>query len=546
MNREQIIEIAFLLIIFGGLLYIGPGEVFQHKLIHEKSVQFGATDGFLYVMLTRHVAEAGNFRYNPFYSVAGFNDSIAYHPPLMMHIAGAFSRLSGLEAHDSISLMMALCAIFGAFMIYWLIRGFNKTVAILAAPLFVFLYINKFIIGYAWGEALLYGGSFFLVALFFLMSKPELKHWWVPAGILIGAAMSTHTSEAIFFYGFAVFYIAMKFLLKKLTKSELKWLLRQLCLATILALALSFNYLIIFYNGYYQITGGSYTSLRAVSPEEFEAIRVPPLNDFKWFAMAAIIIGAVVALLLARKDPHTALLAAGFMFLVGLTNYVGLHYRAFQTRFLWPIYLALFFGLAVYFVLKQVRVGGVIVPAIIGIAIAAFFIHSYYIQMHPDMIYDGQWEGFKWVEKNTPESARTLFTYGDGYSQSLRLIQRQVFLLDPNDLIAIAQEGKLRRMIRADPILVSEMYLIYRKSLFDFGFYGREQNLTIFNAPMDVCGFDYYVVDRQSAYAPQLAQIAAQVASVILTHNATPVFQNDQIVILKNNNVGGECLGEPQ
>ncbi|MEM4254074.1 MAG: hypothetical protein QXR48_01670 [Candidatus Woesearchaeota archaeon] len=542
MNRENLIEIIFLIIVFGCLLYIGPGEVFQHQLKHEKPVQFGATDGFLYVMLTRHVAETGNFRYNPFYSVAGFNDSIAYHPPLMMHITAAFSHISGLKAHDALSLIMALCAIFGAFIVYWLIRSYNKSVAMLAAPLFVFLYVYKFIIGYTWGEALLYGGSFFLIALFFMMSRPELKHWWVPAGILIGAVMSTHTSEAIFFYGFVVFFLAVKFLLKKLTKSELKWWLKQLGFATILALALSFNYLIIFYNGYYKITGEAYTSLRPMSPEEFGAIQVPPLNDFKMFAMWAIIIGAMLALLLVRKEPHTALLALGFMLLVGLSNYIGLHYRAFQTRFLWPIYLALFFGIAVYFVLKQFHKGGVIVPAILALAIAAFFVHSYHMPMHPDMIYDGQWEGFKWVEQNTPERSRILFLYGDGYSQSLRLIQRLVFLLDPNDFVAMAQEGRFRRMIKTEPILVSEMYLIYRKNLFDFGFYGKEQNLTIFGAPMDICGFDYYVVDRQSAYAPQLVQIAAQLGSVIINHNATPVFQNDQIVILKNNNVGGECI----
>jgi hypothetical protein len=115
MNREQLIEIVFLLVLFGGLLYIGPGSLFQHSLNHEKPDQYGATDGFLYAMLSEYVAETGNFKYYPQYSVEGFTDAIPHHPPILMHLAAMFAHTSGLSAYSSLSLIMGIFVLFGAF-----------------------------------------------------------------------------------------------------------------------------------------------------------------------------------------------------------------------------------------------------------------------------------------------------------------------------------------------------------------------------------------------------------------------------------------------
>jgi hypothetical protein len=541
MNKENLIEIVFIALLFTFLLYIGPGEVFQHKLSHDKPVQYGATDGFLYAMLTNHVKETGNFRFNPFYSTAGFNDSIAYHPPMLMHIAAGFSYASGLNAYDSLSFIMGFFVLFAAFIMYWLIRSFNKKVAMLSAPVFVFLYVMKFLIGYVWGEALLLMGSFFLVALFFIMSQ-QLKYWWIPAGILIAATINTHTSETIWFYGFAVFFLGIKLITKQLQKHELKFWLKQLGFATILAVILSLNFLIIFYNGYYKITGESYSSFRAISPEEFGAIQVPPLYDFHWLVLLPILAGVILALFYLKKNANPALIASGFMFLIGMTNYVGLHYRAFQARFLWPIYLAVFFGLTAYTILRQIWKGSILVPAIIGIVLAGIFANAYYSHVHPDVIRDTQWQAFKWVEQNTPERSKTLFLYGDGYSQSIRLVKRMVHQVDGNDYARFLTSLP-NQTLKIEPVMMEEMKYIHRNGLFNFGYYSYELNMTPGFVPMDICGFDYYVVDKASAYSPQFAQANVQLGNVLMNHNMTLAYQNDQVAIIKNTNLGGDCLG---
>jgi hypothetical protein len=163
--------------------------------------------------------------------------------------------------------------------------------------------------------------------------------------------------------------------------------------------------------------------------------------------------------------------------------------------------------------------------------------------MHSEIIYDGQWQGIEWLYANTPADARVLFLYGDGYSQWIRFIKRLNFLVDTQDYIRFAQEGKPNRIMKIEPMLQNDMHLLYRKGLFSFGRHAKELNITVYPGAFDLCEFDYYVVDKASAYAPQLIQINIRLANILAARNMTLAYQNDNLAILKNNNVSGECLG---
>ncbi len=541
MNKENLIEIIFLAIIFGGLLYIGPGEASQHELEGTRPVQFGATDGFFYMALAKQVYDAGVLNYLPEYVTPGFNDVLSGHPPIMMHFAAAFSYLSGIDVYICLPLLMGFLAIFSAFIMYWLIRDYDKKVAILSAPLFVFLYCLNFLIGYMWGQALLHAGTFFIIALFFILNKQELKNWWILAGILIAASINAHTTETIFFYGFVIFILIIKSLLRKINKAELLQFLKILGLATLLAILLSVNYLLIFYNGYVTESAKSYIEFKPVSPEAFEAIRVPPLQDFHWPVLTAILVGIGAVILLIRKQQHTAILVSAYMLLVGLTNYIGMHYRAFQTRFFWPIYLALFFGLASYIAVHKV-IKGKSLYFIISVILAAVIFNSYYQPVHSDIPYQGQWDGFKWLEQNTPADSHTLMFYGDGYSQDIRLLKRIKSSVEVSDYERFLKSLPNRTII-VTPYTENYMKYLHRKSFFEFGYYVPELSLNLGAQPADICQYDYYLIDRASAYAPQLVQANIQIANIFINHNMSISFQNDNVAILKNSNPGGECIG---
>ncbi len=541
-RRDVVIEAGFLLLLFGALVYLGPGEVFERRLVNDKPVHFGAGDGYLYAMFSNWVYDQGDFRNNPPYGSAGFNDTIAYHPPMLPVISAGFAHTAGLHGHDALPLLMALFVLFGAFMMYWFVRSYNRAVAVLGSSLFVFLYMEKFIFGYVWGQALLHLGAFLVIALYFLTGK-DLKYWWVPAGILIAALINAHPPEMFFFYGYIAFFLGLKFIFRQLTRKELLHWAKQLTLATILGVVLGFNFLVIFYNGYYD-PGEQLRFTTPMKPEEFGAVRVPPVYDFHWPVLAAIFAGVVLAIVLARKNVHPALAAGGYMFLVGLSNYVGLvgfFYRAFQTRFIWPAYLAGFFGLTLYFVTKKFT-KNLLIAAVISLVVGGVLVNQYYQPTRSDIIGDGQWQGIEWLYDNTPKDARVLFLYGDGYSQWIRLIKRLNFMVVAEDYVKMAQEGKPRRIMMIEPMLQNDMFLMHRTGLFTFGRYAKEQNITVYPGLFDVCEFDYYVVDRVSGYAPQLVQVNVWLANIFAQHNMTLAYQNDHVAILKNNNVRGECL----
>jgi len=59
-----------------------------------------------------------------------------------------------------------------------------------------------------------------------------------------------------------------------------------------------------------------------------------------------------------------------------------------------------------------------------------------------------------------------------------------------------------------------------------------------------VCSFDYIVFDKLNARLPMLAEYNLMIANAMLNSNKTVVvYQNQLTVILKNNNVGDDCIG---
>ena len=59
----------------------------------------------------------------------------------------------------------------------------------------------------------------------------------------------------------------------------------------------------------------------------------------------------------------------------------------------------------------------------------------------------------------------------------------------------------------------------------------------------NICNFDYYVFDKVSRQNV-LAQYNLLIANEMLKKGAEVVFENEAVVVLKSNNVGGDCIEE--
>jgi len=123
-----------LLIFFVIILFVGPGVLFDHKIKHDFPFAYGASDAFQHQIRAEAIKDAGNFRYEATYISKGLENVVGRYPPVIYHLAVIWSYAAGIEAYDSIYFIVVFFAVIAGFVMYFIIRNFNKTVALLSIP----------------------------------------------------------------------------------------------------------------------------------------------------------------------------------------------------------------------------------------------------------------------------------------------------------------------------------------------------------------------------------------------------------------------------
>ena len=256
-----------------------------------------------------------------------------------------------------------------------------------------------------------------------------------------------------------------------------------------------------------------------------------------------------------KKYIYVAFLAAFSTIVMGYGNYYGFNTRAFQLRFFWPIYLSVFFGFGLYSILKFfIKKWNVVYSASLGILLVVFLLGLVKIPLIPSYqklttqgVMDPiHWEALEWLSENTPENAKLYFFYGDIYGQDalLRNSKRLHWQVDTNDFIDNLNNRKIMRVYTTELPGDGGGGIIYRKSLFSFGNYNFEKELEYFFGKKDICQFDYYIFDKVSRQEA-LAQYNLLIANELLQNDfVEPVFDNQIVVILRNNKPGEDCIEE--
>jgi hypothetical protein len=516
-------------VIIGLLLWVGIGALWGHQIEHGFPYGLGASDAFQHQARAESIKEMGGYAKEAPYIVNGFTDVVGFYPPLLYHLSALLSNVTGLQTYDTILFIVFLSAVLAAAAMYLIIRQFNSYAAILSIPLFIFLFSTPFTAAYLWGQWPSAASHVFLIAaVWAMLTKGKL--WWLFSGIFAAAVGLTHTSEMIFLAGFFAFYGAVKIVRKEW--AEVKQLL---ALAATAAVAAGY-YLLIFQGTWARFQ--KYTLFHVeLTTESFPTIM---LSHFGWAAII-IAIGAVIALIAARKLP---IWFSAYMFLAGLTNYVGMSFRAFQTRFLWPVYLAAFFGmgfsaLASLFS-KRLRLTISLTAAVIlSVAVVST---SQMMTQSQGMMDQSRWDAMQWLGKNTPENSTVYFFYGDIYSQTSVLYntQRLSTIVDTTDYIR-GLENNTRRE-RYESMLASDSGggFPYMKGLFSFGFHSR--NMT-WEKNASICSKNYFIFDTKTAYSQMapLVQYNLAIREKLLSHGEE-AYSNSIVSIVKNNLVGGDCL----
>ncbi|MBI2135432.1 hypothetical protein HYU09_05560 [Candidatus Woesearchaeota archaeon] len=548
-------EKAFLALFFAVFLFFGPGILFDHRVSHDFPYAYFASDSFQHQVRAEAIKDAGDFRYEAAYISKGLEDVVGRYPPAIYHIAVILSYASGIEVYDSIYFAVVFFAVISAFVMYIIIRDFNKAIAVLSLPLSLLIFSSPISTGFLWGHWPSILSQSFLVLLFWSIMRIDIKKSYMLIGLLLSAVALTHTSEAIFGILFLALFFGVKLFAKKLARDDIK----SMALAFIIFSVISFYYMVIFFGTWAKAQPYSF----AIEP----VWEGNPGFYIAGFGLLLIpIIFGLIFSLPKLKNLHVSLILALVMLAAGFLNYAGFQLRSFQIRFFWPIYLSVFFGLGIYilfgFIVKKwnsayaASVSAVMLILFLGI-ISLPQIAQTDVQAIPSIPQLNQeskqgimnpfnWESLDWLSKNTEKESDIYFFYGDIYSQDalLRNSKRTHYQVDPEDFIKALQERKIKKEYMTETpgdtggsISIRESFFKLKEhpdaSLPEFGF-----------GPKNICNFDYYVFDKVSR-EEVLAQYNMLIAQELLKKGyIKPVFENQAVVILKNNDVGADCIEE--
>lgn len=542
------IEKPYLAVMLALLLFLGVGTLWDHRLVHDFPYAYLASDTFQQQTRAQGIADAGSYVHEPPYIVKGYTDVIGYYPPVLHHLGILLGSAAGIPLYDAIYFAVFLAAIAAAFVMYIIIRSASRQAALLALPMSLLLFSDKSYIGFLWGHWASILGQMFLICVFWAVLRHELEGSWILLGLFMGALALSHTSELL--YG-AVF-VALYGVYLLATAQFTKRFLMGVVLAAVLAGIIAFYNLLIFVQSFQVINPYTFTVSK-----DWGGTPIFYLTDFG-VLLVFMAIGLVASLMLFRKVA-VPLMAGIFMLLAGYANYIGFGIRAFQPRLLWPVYLMFFFGLGLWALIKYAP-EAFRFPSLFGVVGVFLVLFSGMVAIPGVPAYDGigrqgpvqglmdawHWEAFQWLGKDTPADAKVYFFYGDVYDQDalLRNAKRTHVQVVPDDFIAKLQNRSIARIYWSDTPADHGAGMPYWKSFGKIGLHQREDgNGFMWQRDYDVCDFDYIVFDKASRQQV-LAQYNLLIAQDMVDKGASVAFQNDVVIILRNNAKGGDCIEE--
>ncbi len=349
-----------------------------------------------------------------------------------------------------------------------------------------------------------------------------------------GAALG-HASEAIFAAGFLAFY----FVLKRLKDGafDKPWA-KHAVLGFGISLILSAYYLIIF----------KYTWMAGM-PYKFEVMDAPPfapnfgvkLSDFGMTVLliiAGILIG-LKRLAFRKRDEFsfTAVAAGLFILIIGYTNYIGFGIRAWQTRITWPIYFAVFSGIAVYYLGKKfLKNWNFKYAAAISLTLLILFSCTHEGKLRGEGLGDlDGWNTLMWIKNNTPDNSKTMYFYGVLPSKpfSLWAAGRVPYIVNFEDYADGANKGIIKSKYSVNPFIDESAKIPYMKNLFEYKYLADDPTLqrTLFSDEMD-----YYIlaIGPNSAGNPNVAQYNMAIRETFLKNpKIRESYRNKEYSILK-------------
>ena len=549
-NLEYIFLTVFVFIFF----FIGLANMWDNNISHDFPYAYLASDGFQHESNSQYVKDGGKVQFSPFYLAGGYKDVYTPHPPQLWILSAIFSKFSGLEAYDSIYFLVYLFIVVSSIIMYLIIRQFSKNLAIISLPLSLLVLANPFRVGLFWGQWLYITGAFFMVCVFWYMSKSNLNGGFIVLSLFLASTMLSHPPEAVFSVFFVLASLVVSFIKKRLSRD----LIKNVILGGIISFLLSFFYINIFLRSVFLVE-----RVRGIRGGKIltQAVGFPftiSLFDFKIYAIF-ILTGILLFFFYKKFRNNYAGIIGIFAFIIGYANYIGLGKRAFATRFFWPIYFSLFFGLIIYFIMKLIiKRLSVVHALLISILFIGLISAPLYSQTKTGsgIMNKYDWSALNWIKENLKEDDIYYILYSDTLSQAAAIYnsKRVAFLVSTDKYIESIKENKIKATYQF-ALVDSWEVLLCDRGFFSYGYYvdALHTNKSFCNPDYikykslvvqeNLCNMGYYYFSK-AASQPILAQYNLAIRGVLLKNDwIKEVYSNELVSILKNSKPGVDCIG---
>ncbi len=562
LNLIKHIKIESVCLIIFAVVLLWFMSVFNGGLIaHPAPYNYNAGDMFTYAIYAEAAKFEGDTTYLPIYLSQGVPEILNTFVVTGAFIAAELSLFTGIESYDFIMQVTLLFLVLSIFMIFSFLNRISGKWAIFALPMSLLVFKWPFQYAITWGMCGSPITMLFAIVGLFCMRHLTKRYMFIILGILNGAGFLAHARETLMFnLGIALYFLVRLIkekipqdiiakpsrIVELLKENETLVSLRNYLFSIFITLLMMFKYYpillsFLFAKSAKYAYGTSNNLISYMPPWLPHHVYFSQFGFFKYIIFIGVIVG-ILFILFKKTKTTDLILTMSIMFLLnGFFSILG--NKTTQVPHLFPILLMPLTGLVLFilfaYLKKIIKYSSLIALALFLIILIPTIIYHYPNQVSEYAFADPpSWEAVKWIQSNVNDSEKILILYGDKHTQDtiFYMMRKNQFRTNREEYLQKVSSNQISSNISASGYVLAEYF---RKIN---GTYSYNSSANSIKMEKPVCYYDYVYSDKISRIPQIQAYTLKLLDKLVKESNFIPVFQNGQVIILKNNNVGGKCF----
>lgn len=546
-----IVLLKFMAVFDGGLL------------LHEAPYNYAAGDMFTFAVYADFARFENDLTRVPTYISQGITGVVTSFSMIGSIIAAELAQFIGAESYDFIIHLSLVFIVLSILIIFEFLRKIDVRLAVLSLPLSLLVFKWPFQYTITWGMQISNINMIFVVISLFCLLYLNKRYMFIVLGIMNGAGFLAHARETLMFNTAVALYFLVRFIKEKIPQeiiknpSVIKTLLKEnetvvsfrnyLFSIPVMMMMMyrhfPFLFILLYEKSAVAGYGTSNYLIAYMPPWLRHHVYFLQFGFFEYIIYIGVII-SLYFLIFKKLRIMDIIIAFGIMFMFnGFFSILG--NKTTQIRHLFPILLMPLVGLALYLayssIKKSIKIRSALIFAVLFLLVLIPTVAYHSPEKVSEYAFSDPytWEGMKWVRSNVADNEKVLVLYGDRYGQEsmFYMMLKNQFRTWQEWYLEQVSKKNLSSTVVASGVIMAE-YIVKSES----GRYVSKDRAVFSRMRQSLCDYDYIYSDKISRY-PQVQEYTAKLLNKLIKENKfVIVFQNDLVVILKNNNVGGECF----